>query len=326
MHYTLIKNVTYFQPTSRGHAAPEADRFCRVAKKGNKIGRCIAKRKRERLLFATPIHQTKIYCSPLPFFFFAFFSIFSVSFFHHCILTSSSSSLFLLTSLALKGLLHSTVASPQFRDPTQGISPSVATLLHTHSFSSSQGRVPRSFLCPFPRTSPSISSTLSLVRFLHSVRPVTSAHKQGAHFRQFMDPHPTRSSRYYQASLTSSGPTTYHNSYFSTSSPSYSSRDTMDPQTPFGPSSLPSQPQPPLPPRTNAHYQPQHQQRRSQVIEEQQIGGHQPSHPDGVTPDPATDLEQHCLLFPTYATTHSHSGKYKMPALYCFSYAHLLCE
>ncbi|KAF9306098.1 hypothetical protein BGZ74_007566, partial [Mortierella antarctica] len=125
-----------------------------------------------------------------------------------------------------------------------------------------------------------------------------------------------RKTRYYQMQTRSADEpmTTFvtcincGNSYFSTSSPSYSSRDTMDPQTPFGPSSLPNQPQPPLPPRTNAHYQSQHQQRRNQVIDEQQTGGHQPSHPDGLTSDPPADLEQHCLLFPTYATTHSRSG------------------
>lgn len=238
----------------------------------------------------------------------------SALFFFRIIASSlSSSPLLLLPLLAPKGLLHSTFASLHFfcnppLAPPQGILPSVATPVLARSFSSSsQGRVSRSFLCPSPRAS-SISSTLSSVRFHHSLSLVASAHKQRVHIRRFMDPHPTRSSRYYQASMTSSEPTAYHNSYFSTSSPPYSSRSTMDSQTPFGPSSLPSQLQPPLPPRTNAQYQSQHQQ-QSQLIDEQ-IGGRQASPPDGVTPDQATDLEQHCLLFPTYATTHSRSGKY----------------
>ncbi|KAF9412868.1 hypothetical protein BGZ94_000902 [Podila epigama] len=138
-----------------------------------------------------------------------------------------------------------------------------------------------------------------------------------------MDPHPTRSARYQQQSYMShtsehsNSLPSYYNRHFSTSSTGYhtfaNKTSCMNSEANReGPSSSApaAQSAPPIPTHPSSHPPSQQHQQHQQQQQQQQQQQHSEEHlSDGnPTSDPAVDMEQHCLLFPTYATTHSRSG------------------
>lgn len=132
-----------------------------------------------------------------------------------------------------------------------------------------------------------------------------------------MDPHPSRSPRYHQSHLaTRPVPfhTTYHcstvnpNNRLSASHFSTALMHSMD-RKPIGEQQLQQQQQQPLSSQ-QAPPLPQRQQPNEQYQGSDMANPDTTSIKSKESVDTAADVEQHCLLFPTYATRHSRSGTF----------------